>query len=82
MLLVVLSVPGYLGFKSTAESFYVQKVCQPKQSFVCFGTVSLRRLTDVETQYWLELFFFFNNKKKRVKELRSSEFRWRTMWDL
>lgn len=42
MLLVVLSVPGYLGFKSTAESFYVQKVCQSKQSFVCFGTVSLR----------------------------------------
>lgn len=55
MLPVVLSVPRHLGFKSTAENSYVQKVCQSKQSFIRFGIVSLRQLTDVEMRYWLQL---------------------------
>lgn len=72
MLPVVLSVPRHFGCKSTAENFYVQKVCQPKQSFVCFGFVSLKQLTDVEIHYWLQLL---------KKNSGAKGFRWRTMWD-
>lgn len=55
MLPVVLSVPGHLGYKSTAENSDVQKVFQTKQSVICFGIVSLRPLTDVGKLYWLQL---------------------------